>query len=171
MRNVVSGLIDLFSSHASLQHTLDIVFSFRHMDCSRAINQVDSFGQGHILPNLSLSWNWSCLADSFLEERVDHTRLSDIRIANETDADVLLVSVEDVELPEEIDERPFTERVGNAGSVGNGGIELTEILHPFCDDPNGHEVSLVDQENQVLMREIFLEMLFKSQRACPHWIS
>lgn len=114
MRNVVSRLIDLFSSHTSLQHTLDIVFSLRNMDCSGAINQVDSFGQSHILPNLSLSWNWSCLADSLLEERVDHTGLSDIGITNEANADVLLVSVEDVELPEEIDERPLAEGVGNA---------------------------------------------------------
>ena len=140
------------------------------MDSSRAVNQVDSFGQGHILPHLGLSWNWSCLADPLFEKRVDHTRLADVGIANEANADILLVSVEDVELPEEVDQRPFAERVGDAGSVGNGGIELTEILDPLGDDPDGNEVSLVDQENQVLMREVLLEVFFKRHRSRSHWV-
>lgn len=95
--------IYFLSSNTSLEHTLDIIFAFSHVHGARAVNQINSLGESDVLPDFGLSWDWSGFANFSLFKCVDYTRFSNIRISHKTNADIFFVSVENIELPEQVD--------------------------------------------------------------------
>lgn len=123
------------------------------------------------MPYFGFSWNRGSLAYFSFLQRVNDTRLANVGISDEANADVLLVSMKDVKLPEEIDECSFSKRIGYAGFVGDGRVAFTEILDPFGDDPDGYEIGLVDQQYHMLMWTVFLDVLFEGERTSAHRIS
>jgi hypothetical protein len=70
--------------------------------------------------------------------------------------------MEDVELPENVDQCSLTEGIRDAGAVSYGRVAFAEIFHPFGNDPYRNQVGLVDQEDDMLVREVFLDVLLKS---------
>ena len=144
MRDIVSWLIYFLSSNTALENTLNIILAFCYMNSSRTINKIDSFSKCHILPNFSLPWNRCRFADLFLFQRVYHTGFTDIGISNKSDADILFIPVEDIELPKEVDESTLSKGIGDTGSISDSGVESTEIFHPFSDHPHWYEICFID---------------------------
>lgn len=112
--DIVSWVIDFLCPNATFENALHIIFSFRRVDRSRAIDEIYPFCESNILPNFCLSRDRGGLADFSFFERVDDAGLPDVGISNETYTNVFLVSVKDVELPEDVDESSFAEGVGDA---------------------------------------------------------
>jgi hypothetical protein len=79
--------------------------------------------------------------------------------------------VEDIELSEEVDEGALAEGVGDAGAVGDAGEGLAEALHPLGDHPQRHQVRLVDQQHDVLVREVLPHVLLQRQRPRTHRVT
>lgn len=92
---------------------LTVAVAWRHH--SRAINQVYTFHQGDILPNLGLSRNWCHGTYPLLAKGVDDRRLSSVGIANEANGNLLSRRMKGRELAQKSDERSFTKRVGERG--------------------------------------------------------
>lgn len=83
------------------------------MHCTRAVDKVNSFGQGDVLPDFGFTWNGCSSADFLFFQRVDNAGFSYVWISDKTDTDVFLVPVENVKLSEQIDQRAFSERIGD----------------------------------------------------------
>ncbi len=115
------------------------------------------------MPDSGLSWNWGCSTDFLFQQGVDDTRLSDVRISDKTDTDIFLISVEDVELSEQVDQWPLSERIGDWGLVCNGWVLLGQVLYPFFQVPHWNQVSLVDQKHHVFMGTVLLHVFLQSQ--------
>ena len=98
--DVVGGMVNFLSPDAAFKHTLDVIFALVDVDCSRTVDEIYPFGQGDVLPNFGLAGDRCSFAYSFLFQRIDDTWFADVGIANETNADIFLISVEDVELSE-----------------------------------------------------------------------
>lgn len=131
MLNVISWLINFFSSDTSFQNTVDIIFALSWMYCTRAIYQINSFCQSNILPYFCLSRNRSRSANFLLFERINDTRLSNIWISNETNTYIFFISVENIELSKQINQRSFSEWVWNWRLVSYCWVLLWQILNPF----------------------------------------
>lgn len=80
--------------------------------------------------NLGLSGDRGDGADLLLLESVDDGRLSDVRVSDESDRDLLLIRVKDGKLSKQLDERSLSERVVDRGMEREGGGELGEVLDP-----------------------------------------
>lgn len=128
------------------------------MDDSWAIDQVDSLGHSKILPTPRLSWNWSCFAACLLHECVDDRWLSSVWVANQTDTDVLLVSVEKVELLQELDEWALTERVLDTCLEGQGWIRFWKVLDPLLNYRSRNQIAFVQDEDEMLVWAFVLQI-------------
>ena len=144
MFNVISRFIDSLSSNTTFQDTINIIFSFSRMHSTRAINQINSFSQCNVLPNLGFSRNWCSSTDFLFFKWINDTWFSDIWITDKTYTDVFFISVENIELSEQVNKWTLTEWVWNRCLVGNGWILLWQILNPFLQNPNWDQVSFVD---------------------------
>ncbi len=83
-----------------------------------------------VLPDSGLSGDRRGLADGLGLQRVDDGAFADVRVPDEAHADVLLVFVEIIVLPEEIYQGALSEGVCDAGVVRQGGEIVREVLHP-----------------------------------------
>lgn len=171
MLNVISRLVNFFSSDTTLQHTINIIFTLSRMHSTRTINQINSFSQSDILPNFSFSWNWSSSTNFPLFKWVDNTWLTNVWISYKTYTYVFFISVENVELSEQVDQWTLTEWVGNWCLVCNCWVLFWQMLNPFFQDPNWNQICLVDQQHQMFMWTVLFHMFLKSQRSCTLWIS
>lgn len=97
------------------------VFAARRHD-TRAVDEVDSLHEGNVLPDFGLPRDRSDLADFLALYCVDDTALANIRIADKTDTDLLLLGHEIGELAEELNEGTFTEGVVDRGMEGDCGV-------------------------------------------------
>jgi len=70
------------------------------------------------------------LADLLLLQGVDDGALSDVRVANQTNADLLLITVQLSELTQQLNQGSLAERVGDAGVESQGWVLLREDLDP-----------------------------------------
>lgn len=118
-------MIYFLGTNTSLQHRFHIVFTFVGVHSSRTIDQINTLGQSHILPHLCLSRYWSSLTYLLFLQRINHTALTHVRIPHETHTNVLLVSVENVELSQQIYQRSLAERISDTTSVSDSGVLLT----------------------------------------------
>lgn len=143
-----------------LQHHLCVVLALVVVHHPRTVDQVNPFGEVHILPDLGLSRDRSCLAHLLLLERVDDAALAHIRIADETDRNVLLVLMEVVELSQEVDETALAETVLHTGMVGHSGTLFLQMGHPTLGKPGRHQIDFIQDQDQVLMGQIAFEMFF-----------
>lgn len=82
--------------------------------------------------------------------------LTDVRVSDDTDGDLLLVRVEYTELSEELDECALSERVGDGCVKGEGRVLRGEDAHPSSRHPRRHEVALVEHDHHVLVTTIRL---------------
>lgn len=136
MFNVISWLINFFSSNATLQNAINVVLTLSWMYSTRTINQINSFTQCNILPNFSFSWNWSSSTNFLFFKWVDNTWLSDVWISDKTDTDVLFVSMKNIKLSEQVYEGTFTEWIWDWCFICDCGVLLWQILNPFFQCPN-----------------------------------
>lgn len=70
---------------------------------ARAVNEVNSFHEGDVLPYFRFAGNRGDGADFFLAESVDDGGFARVGVADEADGDLLAVGVESGELAEELD--------------------------------------------------------------------
>ena len=78
--------------------------------------------------HLSLARDWGDVADLAAFDGVNDTALSDIRVSDETDRDLLLVGVQLGELAEELDEGALAKGVVGGGMEGDGRVARGEVL-------------------------------------------
>ena len=98
--DVICGMVYFFSPDTTFQHTLNIIFALVDVNGSWTIDKIYPFGEGDILPYFGLAWDRGSFAYSFLFQRIYHTWFAYIGITNETNADIFLITVEDVKLSE-----------------------------------------------------------------------
>mmetsp|Transcript_35416 Transcript_35416/g.54194 ORF Transcript_35416/g.54194 Transcript_35416/m.54194 type:complete len:214 (-) Transcript_35416:545-1186(-) len=118
---------------------------------TRAIDEVDSLGEGDVLPSLGLSGHGSHTAAVLLHEGVDDGTLSSVRVSDQTHTDVLLVLVQEVELLQQLDEGALAEGVGDTGLESKGRGRLRKVLHPLLGDRGRDQVAFVQDENEMLV--------------------
>ena len=78
---------------------------------SGIVDQLNLSKQRDVLPHFGLARNRLHFADLLLLQRVDNAALSDVRIADESHADLLFVLVEQRQLTKQIEESRFSEAV------------------------------------------------------------
>lgn len=78
---ILSRIRDFLSSDYTFHYLFlfSLIFIIHN---SRAINQINSFGESNILPNFGLPRNWCNFAASLFHEGVNDGTLADIRISN-----------------------------------------------------------------------------------------
>ena len=106
------GVWDTFSTDHSLENLVCVSLSLVVND-SWAVNQVNSLSECDILPHLCLTGDWSDLTASFLHQRVDYARFSNVWITNKADRDALLLLVKHVKLLQKLNERTLAEWVSH----------------------------------------------------------
>jgi len=110
--NVLRWIRHLLCSYNTLKNFLRVCLVLI-MDNSRAINQINSFGQCDILPNFCLTRDWSDFTAMLFHKCIDNRGFTDVWISNKTNTDIFLVFMQDVELLQQLDQRSFSERIGN----------------------------------------------------------
>jgi len=104
------------------------------MHNSRAIDQVNSLGQSNILPHFGLSRDWGNSAAVLFHQGVDHRRFSDVGVADQTNGNVFLIFMEDIELFEQLDQRSLSKGIRNGSLESESWGCLGQIFDPFlCD--------------------------------------
>lgn len=136
-----------------------------------AIDHVDSLGQGDVLPDLCFSRHWGALAHDLGLERVNHTRLSYVRVTDHTDGNTLLVLVEEIELSQKLNEGELSERFVDFGSESDGWGNLGQINDPLSSGGGWDEIDLVEQEDEVLGWAVLLDVSFDMSAPGSVWIS
>lgn len=114
---------------------------------SRAVDEEDSTHQRDVLPDFGLTGDGRHLADFLAAQGVDDGRFSNIRVADETHADLLLVAVQLAELAQQIDQRTFTKRMGHRRTEGHGGVLGAERLDPTLGNPSRYQIHLEEAWN------------------------
>ena len=156
--NVLRRVRDLLGANDGLQNLLRVALVLVVYD-TRAIDEVDALGQRDVLPDLRLTRDRRHTAAGFLHKRVDDGRLAYVWVADQADADVLLVAVEDVELLEELDETALAERVLHTGVKGEGRCRLLEDLDPLLSHRGRDQVTFVEDEYKMLVRALVLQVV------------
>ena len=151
LRDVEGRRFEVFHTCDPLQYLVRLRLSLREHN-PRTVDQVDPLGQPDVLPDLGLPRDGRHLAHLLAPQGVDDGTLPDVRVADESHADLLPVRVQPCELPQQVDEGALAERVAHRGVEGEGGVRLGERGDPVLGCPGRHQVALVQQENEVLVR-------------------
>lgn len=77
----------------------------------------------------------------------------------------LLVGAEPCQLAEEAEERSLAKWVGDGGVEGQGRIFAAEGMEPPLGDPRGHQVTLVDEKQEVLVLAVALQVALEMPAA------
>ncbi len=67
--------------------------------------------------------------------------------------------VELSELTQQTDERALAKRVGDTGVESKSRERCRKQLNPLSGDPVGHEITLVDDDDHVLVRSVLLDVV------------
>lgn len=133
--------------------------TFIVVDDPGTIDEVDAFGECHILPDSGFAGYRCCLAHLPLLEGVDDGTLADIGVADKADRHSLLVLMELIELSNEVDEGALTEGVVEVRSEGQRGKLFGEVGDPPARQPCGNEIALVEHEHEMLVGTILFDVL------------
>jgi len=129
------------------------------MHNSRAIDQVNSLGQSNILPHFGLSRDWGNSAAVLFHQGVDHWRFSDVGVADQTNRNVFLIFMEDIELFQQLDQRSLSKGIRNRSLESESWGCLGQIFDPFLCDWRWDEIAFIENKDQVLVRALMLEVV------------
>ena len=146
---------NLLSTNYTFKYFVNLRFT-RIVDYSWAVNQVNSLGQGDVLPMFCLTRNGCNFANLFLHQGIDHRGLAHIWIADESNTDAFLLSVQVVELLQKLNQRPFAEWIGHTRLEAKCGSKLLQVLYPFLSDRCWDQITFVKDEHKMLGRTVFL---------------
>mmetsp|Transcript_54403 Transcript_54403/g.90418 ORF Transcript_54403/g.90418 Transcript_54403/m.90418 type:complete len:630 (-) Transcript_54403:747-2636(-) len=158
IRDVERGVLDVLNAHDSLEHGGRLVVT-RVIDDTGTVDEEDALEERDVLPHLGLTRNGRDLADLLLLERVDDATLSDVGVADETDTDLALVAVQTGKLAQQLDEGSLSKRVVETGVEGQRGVLTREKLNPSGSHPRGNQVTLVEDDDELLVFPLLLEMV------------
>jgi hypothetical protein len=158
--DVALGVRDFLGTHHSLEDFVSIRLA-HIIDDSWAVDEVDALGQGDVLPHFGLAWNGRNSAASLLHQGVDHAGLAHVGVPDETHRDALLLLVKHVELLEQLDERTFTEGVGETSLESESRREVLKVLHPLLSHRRWHKIALVENKDEMLGGAILLQMFLE----------
>ena len=99
---------------------------------TRTIDKVYPLRQGDVLPNFGFTGYRGNLAHFAAFQGVDDAALSNVRVSNETNRDLLLIGVKLGELAEQLDERAFAERVVRRCVEGKSWVSRSKVLDVSC---------------------------------------
>lgn len=129
-RNVLLWVLHVLNTDdAAEKEILRSIVMVRWYD-TRAIDQVDPLHQRDILPHLGLTGDRRDFGDCLAPEGVDDARLADVGVADQANADLFPVLVEDAKLPEQIDQGTTPEGVPETGPHGACWVVLLEDSDP-----------------------------------------
>ena len=130
-------VVEVLDADDALEHGVGRRVLRAVVDDARAVDQEHALGQRDVLPDFRLPGHGRDVADFFRAQRVDDRGLADVWVADKADRDVLLVRAQAGELPEQAQERPFAERVGDRGVEGQRRVVLGEHGEPLAGYPGG----------------------------------
>mmetsp|Transcript_6562 Transcript_6562/g.18159 ORF Transcript_6562/g.18159 Transcript_6562/m.18159 type:complete len:283 (-) Transcript_6562:92-940(-) len=169
--DVLGGVFELFDAHDALEYGVRFGIALVGVDDSRAVDEEDSLHQRDVLPYLCLAWDGGHVANLLRSQRVDHGRLADVRVAHHAHRDVLLVGAHPRQLSQEAQERSLAKRIVDGGMEGDRRVLFRERAEPFLRDPRGHQIALVEHENQMLLPVVALQVGLKVPAASAHRVA
>uniref|UniRef100_A0A182FLJ1 Uncharacterized protein n=1 Tax=Anopheles albimanus TaxID=7167 RepID=A0A182FLJ1_ANOAL len=167
---IVLRIIDQLNTHNRFQHFLGIGFR-RRIHNSRAIDQKDALHERNVLPDLRFACDRCHLAHLLATQRIDNGRFADVRVSDETDANLLLVHVQLANLAQKIDERTLTERMRERSVKCNRWVLLAQYRHPTLRHPDRHKIHLVEDEEQVFVWFLLPQKRLDILRTSAHRIA
>ena len=120
--NVLGWILDIFHPHDAAEENIGVAIVSAGGHDAWAVDQVNAFHEGDILPYFRFAGDGSYGADFFLAQGVDDGRFAGVGVADEADGDLLAVGMQGGELAEELDQQAFAEGVCNGGAEGEGGV-------------------------------------------------
>jgi hypothetical protein len=160
---------------AHLQDGVRLAVVRRRGHHARAVDHENASHQRDVLPDFGLPRNRRDFAHTLGPQRVDDGAFSDVRISHKTHTveamsknnnelaehtpDLFFVAVKLRVLAQELDERALSKRVGNAGVEGQRRELFAEQAHPAGCHPWRHEIALVQQEQEMLVRKVGADLL------------
>jgi hypothetical protein len=128
--NVICRCRQMLDAHNAFENFCCFGVLRRRRNNAGAVDQIDALHKGDVLPNLGLPGQWCHIADLLLLERVDDARLAHVGVADEANADLLLVGMQVGELTQQLNEGAFPERVIDGSVEGDRRVELGQVLDP-----------------------------------------
>lgn len=123
--------------HDPFEHRGRVAVRRAAVDHAGRVDQKHALGERHVLPHFRLPWHWRRLAHGLGAQGVDHGRLAHVGVADEADADGLLVRAQARELAQQREQRAAAKGVRERGVEGEGGVLAREGVEPALGDPRG----------------------------------
>mmetsp|Transcript_7923 Transcript_7923/g.15041 ORF Transcript_7923/g.15041 Transcript_7923/m.15041 type:complete len:340 (+) Transcript_7923:676-1695(+) len=161
-RNGLRGVVQVADAYYPLEHHAGIRVRVLKIHHPRAVNQVDLLGQGDVLPDLGLARHGRHLAHLLRAQRVDDRRLPNIGVAHKPHRDASLVTrLQARQLAKHREQCPFAKGACLAGVEGKSGVSPGEGVQPPLGDPGRDEVTLVQQQDEMLLPVVLPQMLLQ----------
>lgn len=155
-------------------HTFEYFINFGLIlivDDTGAIDQENALGHRDILPHFGLTGDGSHLAASLLHQSIDDRRFTNVRVADKPDRNRLFVSVQNVELLQQLDQTSLTEWVSGGSLERDTRVFLLQVANPLLGDRSRHKIAFIQNEHEVFRSAILLDVFLKSVNTRAHGVT
>lgn len=101
--NILGRIFDVLDPHYASEKDVAVAIAATGRDHAGAVDQVNAFHEGDVLPYFRFAGYGSHGADLFLAQGVDDGGFARVGVADEADGDLLAVGMQGGELAEELD--------------------------------------------------------------------